>query len=429
MTQTLRTAVAVAAAVALGTAGRAAAQDPEADLLASPADAGPSLRLSGFADVNYTKFVYDDERWAGEGLPEHGAFSVGNLNLYLDGRLDPKIRSLIEVRFTYLPNGVALQGDVSPAGMTTGTRVTDYAQLRATAQWGGIVIERAWVEYRQNQALTIRAGQFLTPYGVWNVDHGSPTLIDVAPPFAIGQELLPKSQVGVEAYGDFFLGDAQLGWHLTASNGRIGNNAQFLDLDSGFGLGGRVFVAGDWLGDLKVGASLYRGDTTDRVEGLVLQDPGVLGGIPLMLPWSNERTYSELGWGVDFNWQWKGLVVIAELLSQQLTDVEDATVDFTGTEVITPHEDFTKQGWYALAGYRLPFQLMPFVMVQYVNDASNSLSDRDAGQAITAGLNWRLRPNVVLKASYTHTTFPNALEAAVTNEKLDWFQSQVAWAF
>jgi len=109
--------------------------------------------------------------------------------------------------------------------------------------------------------------------------------------------------------------------------------------------------------------------------------------------------------------------------------VEDTTVDFMGTETVTPYDDFTKRGWYALAGYRLPFQLMPFVMVQYVNDSANALNDDNAGQALTVGLNWRLRPNVVLKASYTGTKFPNAPEGAVTNEKLGWFQSQVAWAF
>jgi opacity protein-like surface antigen len=415
----------------------AAADTDDADLASPAADAGPSLKLSGFADINYTKFLYSDPRWENEeNIPKNGAFSVGNLNLYLDGRLDQQFRSLVEVRFTYLPNGLGLQGDTS-GNLTTGTRVIDYAQLRATAQWGGIVLERAWVEYRHNQLLTLRAGQFLTPYGQWNVDHGSPTLIDVAPPFIIGQELFPKSQVGLEAYGATYAGDARIGYHLTASNGRIGNNPQFLDFNSAFGLGGRAFVEGSWVGELKVGVSAYGGKEFDKVQGLSLQDTSGVSSIPFpfYLPFTRQTSYTELSMGVDARWDWKDLVVVGEYLRQRLTHQQDTTTDFTAAlgapPTVTDRPDYTKEGYYLIVGYKLPHQVMPFVMYQYLNDSTGSqdTSHRNAGYGYTGGVNWRVRPNVVAKASYTISKFPDADPAWVNAKKFDWFSAQLAWAF
>jgi hypothetical protein len=442
--KTIATTLALAALLAVPAPGLAQTTGDATTLitpLESEAGTGPSLKLSGFADFGYLKFVYDDPRWEDEeNIPKHGAFSIGNLNLYLDGRLDERFRGLVEVRFSYLPNGVALQGSAS-GSLETGTRVIDPAQLRATAQWGGVVVERAWVEYRQSQLLTLRGGQFLTPYGVWNVDHGSPTLIDVAPPFVIGQELLPKTQLGVEALGSAYLGDARIGYHLTASNGRIGNNPQFLDFDSNFGFGGRVFVEGNWLGDVKLGASAYSGKTLDKREGLTysVQDLSPVVGLPpgsvmlpVYLPFSQERRYDELGWGLDLRWDWKGAVVVAEYIQQRLSNIETTSVSYaTGAPVesVSTHADFDKSGYYVIAGYTLPGAVMPFVMYQYINDATNSLNETNAGYGLTGGINWRVRPNVVLKASYTHTWFPNASDDAVNSKPLDWFASQVAWAF
>jgi hypothetical protein len=438
MTKTTKTAMGLLAA--LPGAGRAQGVDDDAELLVAPAaDSGMSLKLSGFADFRWARFHDNgDPRWQKRGIPENGAFSVGNLNLYLDGRLDQSFRSLIEVRFSYLPGGVALQGASDPlstgTGLYTGTQTYDYAQLRAKTQWGGIIIERAWLEYRLDQALTVRGGQFLTPYGVWNVDHGSPTLVDIAPPFPIGQELFPKSQVGVEAFGSVFLGDARLGYHATVSNGRIGNNPQYLDYDANLGVGARVFLETGWLGEIKVGASAYGGKLTDRRQGLEYGLVPIGNGvsIPLFLPKTTTSTGREVGLAADLRWDVGGLTLIGEYMEQRLSD-ESQTVqnDSTGASTTTRQPAFTKRGWYGLLGYRLPGAVMPFGQLQYINDSRGDWKHDSLQEAYawTGGVNWRVRPNVVLKASYTKAWWPRAPSTYETKDPLEWFASQIAWAF
>ena len=174
----------------------AAPREETEELEAPSASSETGLRLYGFADMSYGRVVADgigtDDYEVSStinGVPRHWAFAVGNLNLYLDGQLGARARSLAEVRFTYLPGG------------TQSTLVPDHAQVLSTTQWGGIVIERAWVEYTFSDLFTVRAGQFFTPYGIWNVDHGSPVTIAVQKPEITSAQLFPERQVGLEGYG------------------------------------------------------------------------------------------------------------------------------------------------------------------------------------------------------------------------------------
>jgi outer membrane receptor protein involved in Fe transport len=438
MTKTIKTALGLA--VLLGVLPGAARGDDDAELLAPAADAGMSLKLSGFADFRWAKFYSNgDPRWQQRGIPENASFSVGNINLYVDGRLDQSFRSFLEIRFSYLPSGTGLQGSSDPmagqTGLYTSTLGWDYAELRAKSQWGGVVIERAWLEYRLDQALTLRAGQFLTPYGVWNVDHGSPTLVDIAPPFPIGQELFPRSQVGLEAYGSFFLGDARLGYHATISNGRIGSNPQYLDFDQNLGAGGRLFLETGEVGELKIGASAYGGKFTDKRQGLEYEAVPATG-IPVgfLVPKTVIQTGDEVGVAGDLRWDLGRLTVIGEYIEQHLSGelqtVQDKTVQ-NNAPVVTKQPAFTKRGWYGLLGYRLVGAFMPFAVYQYINDSRGEwLHDRkQEAYAWTAGVNWRLRPNVVLKASYTHAWWPKTPKDLENKDPLSWFATQVAWAF
>jgi hypothetical protein len=391
------------------------------DLLAPRLSSETGLRLYGFADMSYSKVLGGGISAAGyevsstiNGAPQHWSFGVGNLNLYLDGQLGARARSLAEVRFTYLPGG------------TQGTTVPDYAQPLAVTNWGGIVIERAWVEYAFADLVTVRAGQFLTPYGIWNVDHGSPTTIAVQKPEITSAQLFPERQVGVEAYGSRYLGDARLGYHLTLSNGRIGDNPPFANYSGRPGLGGRLFVEGTWLGELKFGLSGYTGRYTELQAASPVAFP-----VP---PDTIAAEYDEHDAAADVRWEWKKVLFISEAVYQRVRYSNrgrpaNVVIGPSGP-VAAPAADFWSAGNYALAGYRLPFDVMPYVMWELIYQSTGfntgGMVFPSGFRAIVAGVNFRPLPSLVLKVQYDLAWAPGAPAAA---NSLDLVRGQVAWAF
>jgi hypothetical protein len=132
--------------------------------------------------------------------------------------------------------------------------------------WGGVVIERAQIEHTMTDWFNVRAGYFLTPYGIWNVDHGTPTLISLILPSFQVEESIPGRQLGVQAYGFTWKGDWQFGYSAYVSNGR----APFLeDPTDNKAFGGRLTatVSGDSK-NLQLGVSGYIGDSEDYAKRL-----------------------------------------------------------------------------------------------------------------------------------------------------------------
>jgi len=96
-------------------------------------------------------------------------FVVGNVNLYFDAQPIEHFRGLTELRFTNAP-----QGDIVNYGGLAGTfqrRSTFSYDSGGTAvnapMWAGsVVLERAWLEWNEHQALKVRVGNFFTPFGI-----------------------------------------------------------------------------------------------------------------------------------------------------------------------------------------------------------------------------------------------------------------------
>ncbi|HWM88749.1 MAG TPA: hypothetical protein VNO33_23020, partial [Kofleriaceae bacterium] len=221
------------------------------------------LQIYGFADFTYTQFLMDQSSpWFDFYFSPYPTFGIGNLNIYLAKQLSPRWKSLIEFRLLYLPNGAEA---VSSTGESerTDTSVLDYQDKTEYLRWGGISIERAWIEYQAHSLVSIRAGHWLTPYGIWNVDHGSPVLISIRRPFVIGLALMPESQTGIMVYGSRAVGDSSLIYNLTLSNGR-GPADTYLDLDNNKAIGGRLVLETRWLDEFTLGASAYTGTYSAR---------------------------------------------------------------------------------------------------------------------------------------------------------------------
>jgi hypothetical protein len=403
-----------------GSAGPVEEQDPDlvSQLQALEEDAS-SLQLYGFADFTYTHFLMDgSSRWFDYYFSRYPSFAIGNLNLYLEKQLSPRWKSLIEFRLLYLPNGTEKTTSTGEVEQTD-TSVLDYQDKTEYLRWGGISIERAWIEYQAHALLTIRAGQWLTKYGIWNVDHGSPVLISIRRPFIIGLALFPRSQTGLELYGTRAFGDSALTYHVTVSNGR-GPVDTYLDLDYNKAIGGRLMLDTPWLDEFKLGASAYTGTYSARTRSYGLRDDELETADEL-----TER-YRELALAADLRARSGPLILHAEFISRQAV-YDDRARPMVAIGGSGQQSDYLAYGGYVQTALRLPwFGLMPYASGEYLRPQWRTVP---AIWVAGAGINMRVTPSVTLKTQLQTAFFPEVNNIVIPEEAVRIWEAQVAWAF
>jgi hypothetical protein len=383
-----------------------------------------SLKFSGFADFSIMFLLAsEDSAWRGA-VDRHPAFSIGNFNLYLSKNLTESLRMFGEVRFTLLPNGST---GTDPSGAYVSTVAQDYADFDRPLKWAGIEIERVYLEWAAYRALTFRLGMFLTPYGVWNVDHGSPTIITVQRPFIIGQALFPERQTGIEVLGQFDVSAHNtLGYHATLSNG-TGPVSEYRDFDANKALGARVFWRNDGFGELTLGGSFYWGMDTASTESPGLTEDG------MYIEYTETITSQSLlvSLAADLQWKYEGFLLQTELITQQRRYDEEGRVGAVNPllgQYLAPNDKLS-WGLYGLIGYRFEWLgIMPYFLLQTIDtaDSLNSILIKTSSTAL--GLNIRPIDVLVVKVEWVHGMFPDG--NIVANETtIDMLQFQIAWAF
>lgn len=387
----------------------------EAAAIASQADQGPSLHFYGFADFSFS--YIGGNSGIDQLLGDAPAFATGNVNLYAAASLSERWKSLVEIRFSVLPDGSLDQSTLKRID----TSAFDYTNLGAKVHWGGIILERAWLEYSLHQLLTIRGGTWLTPVGIWNVDHGTPTIIPALRPWVINNALFPLKQTGLELYGSQLIGETTLGYHFTISNGR-GSLESYGDLDNNKALGGRVYVNFNVLGSLTLGASIYRGRNTTA-------DMKVVGTSASK---SITEQYDELSSGADLLWKWQGVHLQAEFMSHQVRFTSAGAIVPPSTRATTGElADYHEMGGYVLLGYRLPLSwlpLMPFIQYDALDNGGGELRLPTGPRNVSSysvGLNYRPIPSVALKAQY----YRLRLQSSSGTQHADAIRLAAAWSF
>ncbi len=373
--------------------------------------AGPKLDIYGFADFTFQQWL--------EGAPTvKPTFAVGNFNVYLATDFGSNWRSLAEVRFLYLPHGSTPPNDLTAQRLDAS--VGDYADFQRPIRWGGIEIERVWLEYEADPLLAVRGGQWLSPYGVWNVDHGSPVIIATNRPYIVGEALIPERQTGLQLYGSGYVGEVKLGYHLTLSNGR-GPTDAYADLDANKAVGGRLFMhSSSSLGELTLGASAYSGRYTNSVSTFQIGADGPLFGVDVT------EKYDEFAYAADLKWLLGGLHVQSEVVAREVTYDDDLRpADQFGRGGFVP--DYRVWGGYVLVGYRTPlFGLMPYVNAEYYNSGPLGIWGRIP--AYWFGVNMRPVPSIVLKAQYLYAD-GTGTPVSGDLDPLSFFTTQAAWSF
>jgi hypothetical protein len=376
-------------------------------------DSEPTLNFYGFAD--FTFYVQLNEFL---GYP-FTTFSIGNLNLYAGSELGGDWRWLSEVRFMYLPHGAAPS---LTSLETIDTTVVDYTDFGRTVRWGGISIERVYVEKTIHPLLTVRLGHFLTPYGIWNVDHGSPVIVPVTRPYIVGENLFPRTQTGIELYGTWNIDATQLGYHLTLSNGR-GPVDVYQDFDDNKALGGRLFLRQDGgFGTVTLGVSGYRGQYTELHAAIGVDASGAFS---TTYPIDAKR--DEVSLAADLKWEWNELLIQGEGIINEATYVDGGRPASPNAAFGGPPgfaADYRNRGFYALVAYQTPFfGIIPYVFHEHVWERSEAYE----AKAWRGGLNIRPTPRVSVKAELVHAMIVRGF--GVGGRSIDAAIFQTAWSF
>lgn len=410
------------------------------------------LSIYGFLDAGFRKLNVDENNFTqmSPKANRNPQLFLGNVNLYFDFNPNEFTRSLVEVNLNsnkydkrFVPGreitlsaegaqkfnnmiymGMLQRGMDEAAARDTAAELVDLAiaNLRAsgeeyvpTQRYGTTKLERAWCEVNANDQMNFRFGKFLTPAGIWNVDHGSPLILTINQPFQTTDiPIFPTAMTGAMFHGRVFVGDHDIDYKAYLTSGRddsLLNNMITAKL-ADFGGGGHVGAHFDVIDGINVGVSGYTGKIkhTRLMMELEINDPNDIVNYDLTLDkfiytWHEDEVSREKCLGVDAKIRFKDFTLQTEYNGRRL---ENTLRDDAPSEIYA---------YYFLGSYEVPvnryLSFTPYVYFESVawknpqlNPAENlHVFPADAMKNFNCGLNTRLFTNVRLKLEYYITMF------------------------
>ncbi len=369
---------------------------------------GPTLDIYGFFDVELLK-VFNDKDNPTEGLvaAENLTFTMANINLYFSSQLTDTLRALIEVKFSFAPLGQEL------SYYPEYHRVDTAASELGTGQefnLGGIMVERAKLTWQPFDFLGITAGRYLTPFGIWNVDHGTPILIPVSPPLIIAKQAIPMAQTGIQLHGRFLPSASFfIDYAVTLANGRGPTESAYdLDDNKAVGLRLRLIYKGRNV-QAALGGYGYYGQTTDIEKSLNLDQ---LAQDNLQIKINETEKYQELTGSLDFLLAFYGIRLQAECVRGiiQYDKRPFRTHAPVTTEPIGGYmPDYIKFHVYGLLAWELPLHkylgemtLTPYLFIE--RSVPEDALEVANPFYIRFGVNYKPNPFIVLKVEAGRST-------------------------
>ncbi|MBN2340371.1 MAG: hypothetical protein JXX29_00315 [Deltaproteobacteria bacterium] len=380
---------------------------------------------------------------------QNPTFYQNNINLYFKSEMTPTLETLIETRFTFQPNGYVEEYPqriyVSGAPYETQnywSRTDTLTQSNYSGEFrlGGIAIERAQFDWKPKDWLKIRMGRFLTPFGIWNEDHGSTVRLSPSAPFIVTHNYVPSAQTGIMAFGQIFIGNhVDIEYALTLSNGR-GPVDEVYDLDKNKAMGLRQKIniyAGDF--SMSAGAYGFMGQYTDSQYSLdvYLDTNGFDDTVSNPIQYNTRVTakYDEAILAADLQFHFFGVHLLGEYMRGKVdyivpTQLDPLTPLFIGSplndEAIEPNT--IRQAWYAMAAYDLPFfkriKVTPFVGIDSLQPSD--VYDYEYIKLFQGGFNIKPSPYVALK-SVLYAIMPE--NETLLGDRLWVWSNQVAVSF
>jgi hypothetical protein len=407
-----------------------AAQEEAAAALPEDASAEQEkLKIYGFADMGFQYVQIDKSSILANVYDVNNPdFILGNVNLYFDAQPVDNWRALVEVRFTNAPQGKITNFGGLGGQFTRSSTASDDssgAALNAPLWGGSVIIERAWLEYNRFQAVKLRVGNWFTPFGIWNEDHGTPTLISLAWPQFMTQRWMPLRQTGLMAYGSTFAGSWELGYAATLSNGR--QEDANLNIDGTLGFGGRAYARRD-TGSVNstLGVSFFSGKSRNRVVS-------VTGVDPISFRAESTYEYQEYVVGADASLDIGSTRIRSEGVVRRLTYTPGKREPLN--QVLEPGGS-TPDKWehsvYLLVAQQLPGaldMLEPYVWAEAFQTPTIVGDGTFVG---SVGLNVRFNPAITWKNQFAHVEFFDWMyDSPYDNSKnnINQFYSRLVMAF
>lgn len=351
----------------------------------------------GFMDMGFQKLWLPPQSalW-GTGTTGANTFVLGNVNLYVDANPTQNWRVLTEIRFTNYPNGGVEQIGVpalNQASKQTDTTVYDVNAPDPgwnSVTWGSIVMQQAWIQGTFTDWLGVKVGYWLTPFGIWNIDHGTPTLIGLTPPSFTGGRFYPRNQLGVQALGQFTSRAWTFNYTAYISNGKTPGQLDPTD-DKAFGF--RLSARTTRPFPMQFGLAGYTG----RYSEVAL-----VGTPPLNISTNETVAYRQWDIGADISLDIKAFRARTELAIERVDYAQGKYEYSFGTPgMYVPNH--LSWGWFSIAAYRLPWLgLEPYLSCELYRYPT-PLSENIAVPGV--GLNVHVTTEVQVKTQYTRTYF------------------------
>lgn len=394
----------------------AAEMEAALEAIQAEADFNKLLRVYGFFDLTFFRFIMDEQSAYKNYLHDDvSTFMMSNINLYFDSQMTEILSALIELRFTFSPNGGLVNSEIAGVPGVILERQPLTFTDPFVAQFGrvnGVIIERAYMTYSPLEWFNIRAGRYLTPYGIWNVDHASTVVLPTHMPYLHSRQYMPPAQTGLQLFGRFFpLRRTFFDYAFTLSNGR-GPIDEFIDLDENKALGLKLkftFQTDNF--SIAWGGYGYIGDYSDTkaVQHIYGVDPEVTIEEPVKRETVTTLKYKEYIVSTDLLIKLFGFKLQAEYVWQRtkmevnpLRNEAEALLD-TGSllaEVYMP--SYIGTAAYGLLSYRLPLDrfigeksLTPYILAELMSTNDTSAYSRQ--MFYIGGLNFAPSRFITLK--------------------------------
>lgn len=383
-----------------------AADDAKLEAIGSPQEFKPSLDVYGFMAFYAGKWFIKEDNVLHGIIQNKLTFGVTDVNVYFSGHLTETLSSLVELRFTFLPNG-------ADASLLPVYERIDNSYLNANTSeeltLGGVIIERAKIVWQPFDFLGFTVGRYLTPFGIWNIDHGAPVVIPIIKPYLMLRHLMPLAQTGFVVQGRFFPAPSTyLDYAVTLSNGR-GPTEEVYDLDENKAVGLRLRVSHEREDvGFAIGAYGYFGHTTDLTKEPDFGDGGIE---EFALREVQTSRYQEMAgsadlllrlWNLRIQSEWAGSYVkyqVRPLSTVPIVEVESPLGEY--------QPDYLRWDVYLMLAYEfaiktrdLDMRLTPFAMAEY-DVMYDTLPDYNTW-VFRGGLNFKPNSFAVIKLDYTY---------------------------